>query len=76
MIINIFPYGLKHALGNHDDHVMPNTITEYGADFVCRKCFRKVYFAWQTNMQVINAKVYLTVKSSAVLANRLFKKEQ
>lgn len=74
MVVNIFPYGIRHAFKGHDMHVQRNTITKQGADFMCRTCYKIDYFKWRTLAQRINAEIYLTLKQSAILEERF--KEQ
>lgn len=70
MVINLFPYGFRHAFKGHDMHVRRNTITKDGADFMCRTCLKTDYLAWNTPMQRINAQVVLQLRNSAVLQSR------
>lgn len=65
MIINIrWPH-------KHNWRVRIQSINELGADYFCTKCLKTDYMHWQTLSQIYNAELYLIIKESSVMANRL-----
>lgn len=67
MVINVFPYGVRHALKGHTWYKRSNTTTQYGVYLICHTCLKTEYYAWQTRLEVINAEIYLQIKNSPVL---------
>lgn len=54
----------------HYDHVDEETISPFGADFVCHRCGRREWSQWTSSIQCIYARIYLDTKKSDAMLKR------